>query len=178
MSNYKEPRLLDIKKFNDERGFFSETWNKDAFAAIGIEECFVQDNHSFSKRKGTLRGLHFQNPPFAQAKLIRCLNGSIFDVAVDIRKESKNFGKVYSAFLEKNDSKQFYIPEGFAHGFLSLSDNTEITYKCSKSYSSDSESSIRYDDPVLNIEWPIKDNLILSTKDREAPFLSESNNLF
>lgn len=166
--------VITPKRFSDERGFFSETYNRDRFHEAGITEEFIQDNHSLSVPAGTLRGLHFQAEPFAQAKLVRVVQGAIFDVAVDIRKASPDYGKWVSATITATAGNQIFVPAGFAHGFLTLEENTEVVYKVDNPYSQEHDRSIRYDDPKLAIDWPETDNdFILSDKDRRAPFLTD-----
>lgn len=161
--------LLIIKPdvFEDERGYFFESYNRAKFLAHGIDVDFVQDNESKSKR-GVLRGLHFQNPPFAQGKLVRVMRGSVLDVAVDIRNDSPTYGKWSSIVLSGQNKWMYWIPAGFAHGFLTLEDDTIFFYKCTNVYSKESEGAIRWDDPVLGIEWGISDPVI-SPKDEVAP---------
>lgn len=158
-----EPRVLE-----DERGFFMETYKWTDFVEFGIKERFVQDNHSKSVAKGVLRGLHFQKKPMGQAKLVRAIAGSIFDVAVDIRKNSPTYGKWISAFLSAENKKMLFIPEGFAHGFCTLEENTEVIYKCTNVYSTEDERGLIWNDKDINIQWPIE-NPILSEKDSELP---------
>ena len=148
--------LLVVKPrmFRDDRGFFVETWNRETFAAAGIATTFAQDNHSRSAC-GTLRGLHFQAGAPGQAKLIRCTRGRIWDVAVDIRPGSPTFGRHHAVELTPDDAAMFYIPEGFAHGFLALEDGTEVQYKCSTVYDAARESGLAWDDPDLNVPWPL-----------------------
>ncbi len=167
--------LLEIRptKHADERGFFSETWNAAAWREAGIEEQFVQDNHSLSAARGTLRGLHFQAPPAAQAKLVRVTRGSAFDVAVDLRPGSPTYRQWAGATLSAADWNQLLIPRGFAHGFLTLEPDTEVQYKASAAYSPDHDRAIRFDDPDLAIDWPLAaDDIIISGKDRAAPLLA------
>lgn len=176
---FPEPKLIDVKRFYDDRGYFSEIWNKEEFLIHNIDLEFVQDNHSVSKKKGTVRGLHFQSPPFDQAKLIRCIKGSIFDVAVDIRSNSPLYGKVYSETLSETLGHQFFVPSGFAHGFMTLEDNTEVIYKCSNTYNKMSEGSINFNDPSINIKWPLpSEDIIASEKDLQAPMFMEFINPF
>ncbi|MEJ6734759.1 MAG: dTDP-4-dehydrorhamnose 3,5-epimerase [Flavobacteriales bacterium] len=158
--------VLEPKVFEDERGYFFESFNKKKFEDIGIKESFVQDNQSLSN-KNVLRGLHFQAPPFAQGKLVRVITGSVLDIAVDIRKESATYGKYFSVILSEQNKKMFWIPPGFAHGFLTLEDQTIFSYKCSGDYNPSSEGSLLWNDPQLNIEWNI-DEPIVSAKDQEA----------
>ena len=163
--------VLEPKVFEDERGYFFESFNKKKLEDIGIKESFVQDNQSLSN-KNVLRGLHFQAPPFAQGKLVRVIKGSVLDVAVDIRKDSPTLGNYFSVILSEQNKKMFWIPPGFAHGFLTLEDQTIFSYKCSGDYNPSSEGSLLWNDPHLKIEWNI-DQPIVSAKDQEAqPFIS------
>ena len=159
--------IIEPNIFVDERGYFYESYNKDDFINNGIESCFVQDNQSLSE-KNVLRGLHFQKPPFVQAKLITVIKGSVLDVAVDLRKNSKTYGKYFSIELSESNKRMFYIAEGFAHGFLTLEDNTIFSYKCSNFYNKDSEGALLWNDIDVDINWGIQ-NPILSAKDKEAP---------
>jgi len=168
--------LIEPKVFKDERGFFLETYKMPDFIAYGIKGNFVQDNHSRSV-KGVLRGLHYQNPPFAQGKLVRVVKGEIFDVAVDIRKGSSSYGKWVGVILSEENKKMLYVPEGFAHGYCALSEIAEVLYKTTNVYSPQSDAGIIWNDRDLNIEWPIK-KPILSEKDRKWPTLKEANNKF
>jgi len=168
--------VIQPKIFQDARGYFYEPYNKKAFAEVGIPEDFVQDNQSFSQ-KGVLRGMHLQNPPHAQAKLLRVLQGSILDVAVDIRKASPTYGKYYSIELSAENKTQFYVPKGFAHGFLTLEDNTILLYKCSDFYNKASEESIVWNDPDIAIPWNIAQP-ILSEKDLNGKKLKEFKSQF
>lgn len=162
-------------RFGDERGFFSEVYNMAVWTQNGIPVEFVQDNHSLSVSAGVLRGLHYQTPPFAQAKLVRVVRGAVFDVAVDIRRNSPTFGKWVGIEISAEKGNQLYIPSGYAHGFLTLEPNTEFLYKVSNYYSPAHDHSIRFDDPEIGVEWPIADTQpLLSEKDRNAPFLSEA----
>lgn len=167
--------LLELRprRFNDERGFFSEVWREDHLAEIGIRSRFVQDNHSYSRKRGVLRGMHFQMPPTAQDKLVRVSRGAIFDVAVDVRSGSATFGRWEGIRLSSGEWNQLFIPEGFAHGFVTLEDDTEVVYKVSSVYTPESERAIRFDDPEIGIEWPVEvDAVIISDKDRAAQSLS------
>jgi dTDP-4-dehydrorhamnose 3,5-epimerase len=162
--------LIEHTAYNDERGWFKELWNEEAFKELNIHTRFVQANISKSKY-GTLRGLHFQKPPFEQAKLVHCISGEIFDVAVDIRKGSQTFGKYVSAVLSGENHKSIFIPRGFAHGFLVTSNEGAIVeYLVDNKYSKESESGIRWDDQSINIQWPFKP-LIVSDKDNTLPYL-------
>lgn len=161
--------IFKTKKFIDKRGVFYESYNKKDLFKIGISDNFVQDNSSYSKQMGTVRGLHFQKPPFEQAKLIRVNNGKIQDVIVDLRKKSKSFGNYQSFIISKENGYQLFIPSGFAHGFCVLEKNTEVFYKTSKYYSSTHEEAILWNDKLLSINWKIKTNkAILSLKDQKA----------
>ena len=168
---FSEVLIITCKEFPDERGYFSEYFNKSAFHEVsGHATTFVQDNFSLS-RKLVLRGLHFQKKPFAQAKLIRVLRGEIFDVVVDLRKKEKTFGKWAGIRLDGVDNKMLYVPEGFAHGFLALSDKTELLYKCSSYHNKDSERTLCWSDNTVSISWPSEipiSNLIISEKDRNG----------
>jgi len=158
--------VIEPKVFGDERGFFFESFNQKAFnEAVGHEVVFVQDNHSRSL-KNVLRGLHYQLPPKAQGKLVRVIQGEVFDVAVDIRKESATFGKWVGEILSAENKKQLWIPPGFAHGFLTLSDTADFLYKTTDYYAPELERCIRWDDPVLGIEWPGAVDAMVSDKDR------------
>lgn len=170
--------LLEPRRFGDSRGFFAETYNGRAYRDAGIECEFVQDNHSLSDKVGTVRGLHFQKPPAAQAKLVRCGRGAIFDVAVDIRTGSPTYGKWVGYELSADNGLQLFIPAGFAHGFMTLKPGSEIVYKCSDYYAPETEGSVRWDDPDLGIEWPKVENPVLSEKDAEAPSLSQIKSPF
>lgn len=160
--------IFEPKIFGDERGFFFESFNHKLFEeAVGYPVTFVQDNHSKSS-KGVLRGLHYQLPPHAQGKLVRCVSGEVFDVAVDIRKTSPTFGQWVGVHLSGENKRQLWIPEGFAHGFVTLSETAEFLYKTTNYYAPQSEGSIRWDDPQVGIEWPIEGEISLSKKDQEA----------
>jgi dTDP-4-dehydrorhamnose 3,5-epimerase len=166
--------LIEPKVFEDDRGFFFEAWNGQSFeSATGLDVDFVQDNHSGSTRH-VLRGLHYQVPPVPQGKLVRAVKGSIFDVAVDIRESSATFGKWVGVELTEENREQLWIPPGFAHGFVALSDWAEILYKASGYYSAEHDRSIRWDDPDIGIEWPIDGEPTLSDKDRAAPLLRDA----
>lgn len=167
--------IIEPSVFADNRGFFTETYNRKVFAENGIDVQFIQDNHSRSS-KGVLRGLHFQKPPFAQDKLIRCTRGEVFDVAVDLRKNSPTFGQWEGVILSEDNKKMFFIPKGFSHGFLVLSDIVDFQYKCSNFYNKESEGGLLWNDPDLKIDWPQMENLILSEKDKLWPKLEEIKN--
>ena len=166
-------------RFEDQRGFFSEVWSAEQMAEAGFDVDFVQDNHSSSVAKGVLRGLHFQVPPAAQHKLIRVSRGSVFDVAVDIRRDSATFGQWVGTILSADHWNQLLVPPGFAHGFLTLEEQTDVQYKVSAPYRPDLDCAIRFDDPAIGIEWPIAaDQIVLSDKDRAAPLLSAAETGF
>ncbi|MCX6393344.1 MAG: dTDP-4-dehydrorhamnose 3,5-epimerase [Solirubrobacterales bacterium] len=163
--------LVQPSVHGDDRGFFAETWRADSWPAAGVDAEFVQDNHSRS-RKGTLRGMHFQTSP-GQAKLVRCANGSVLDVAVDLRKGSPTWGEWEAHELSDANMRQFYIPVGFAHGFLVLSDEADFTYRCSNYYDGATEAGIAWDDPEVAIDWPSDIDILVSDRDREAPSLAD-----
>jgi dTDP-4-dehydrorhamnose 3,5-epimerase len=170
--------IFDPPVYEDERGFFFESYNEKTFHKQGIVNRFVQDNQSFS-RYGVIRGLHYQLGPYAQAKLIRVLQGRILDVAVDLRKNSPSYGKCMSIELSGDNRRQFFIPQGFAHGFSVLSETAEVSYKCDAFYHKDSEGGIRFDDPALNIDWGIPaGKAIVSPKDMDLPVFAECRNNF
>lgn len=168
--------MIEPRVFRDERGFFMESYKQSEFAAFGIKERFVQDNHSRS-RKGVLRGLHYQNPPRAQGKLVRAVSGEIFDVAVDIRKGSPTYGRWVGVNLSEENMRMLYIPPGFAHGFLTLSDMADVMYKTTDEYSPEHEAGIIWNDPEIGIKWPL-DEPVLSPRDARWPPLSDAVNGF
>ena len=171
--------ILTPKRFGDARGFFSETWNRRALRAAGIDIDFVQDNHSLSLEAGTVRGLHFQAPPHAQAKLVRCGRGALFDVAVDLRRGSPSFGQWVGVELSFENARQLLIPAGFAHGFVTRAPETEIIYKCSDYYAPECEGAIRWDDPEIGIDWQLGAHApVLSEKDAAAPGWREFDSPF
>jgi dTDP-4-dehydrorhamnose 3,5-epimerase len=163
-------KVLTPNRFGDARGFFSESWNAARMAAAGLDYGFVQDNHSFSARAGTLRGLHFQAPPHAQAKLVRCGRGRLWDVAVDIREGSATFGQWFGTELSFENGRQLLIPQGFLHGFVTLTDDCEIVYKCSDFYVPECDGAVAWDS--CGIDWPLQGAPILSDKDAAARPLS------
>jgi len=172
-------KILTPKRFGDERGFFSESWNARAMAEAGLGYDFVQDNHSVSARVGTVRGLHFQSPPHAQAKLVRCGCGVLYDVAVDIRAGSPTYGKWVGVELSFENGKQLMIPAGFLHGFATRAPDTEIIYKCTDYYAPDCDGAVRFDDPDIGIDWGLGDLApLLSDKDAKAPLLSQLDPVF
>lgn len=161
------PLVLQPKVFYDERGYFYESYNADAFKNAGIPDVFVQDNQSLSQ-KGALRGLHFQDPPYAQGKLVRVIKGAVYDVIVDVRKDSPTYGKHYGIELTEENFTMFWVPPGFAHGFVTLKDNTIFTYKCTNVYNKASEGGLLWSDPALGIDWNIE-SPIVSDKDKVLP---------
>jgi dTDP-4-dehydrorhamnose 3,5-epimerase len=174
----KEVILFEPKIFKDHRGYFYESYNSESLAQIGINSTFVQDNQSKST-KGVLRGLHFQTGEAAQAKLVRVLEGEVLDVAVDIRKNSPTFGKYVSAILSAENNRQMFVPRGFAHGFVVLSETATFFYKCDNFYCKELEGGIIYNDPEISIDWQIKtDEIILSEKDLILPELKDAPILF
>lgn len=171
--------IVTPDRFGDARGFFSESWNRKAMEAAGIDIDFVQDNHSFSSKQGTVRGLHFQAPPHAQAKLVRCGRGRLFDVAVDIRKGAPTYGRWVGTELSFENGRQLLIPAGFLHGFATLEDDTEVIYKCSDSYAPECDGAVRFDDPQIGIDWGIDpEAAVLSDKDAKAPLLRDFDSPF
>lgn len=170
--------VLTPQRHGDARGFFSESWNAQRMAKAGLDYNFVQDNHSLSMAEGTLRGLHYQAPPFAQAKLVRCGRGAFFDVAVDIRRGSPTFGQWVGVDLSFENGKQLMIPAGFLHGFVTRAPETEIIYKCSDFYNAEADGAVRWDDPDIGIDWGLTAAAILSEKDQKAPLLAEIGPVF
>ncbi|UFH35743.1 dTDP-4-dehydrorhamnose 3,5-epimerase [Flavobacterium acetivorans] len=174
----KDLVVIEPIVFGDERGYFFEAYSKTKFEDLGIAIDFVQDNQSFSK-KGTLRGLHYQNPPYAQTKLVRVLEGEIIDVAVDLRTDSATYGKAFSVLLSAENKKQLLVPQGFAHGFSVISETAVVLYKCDQFYNKESEGGIRFDDPSLNIDWGIDlADAIVSEKDLVLPHFEDCNRGF
>lgn len=171
-------KLFVPQRFNDKRGFFATTYNRKNYSKMGIDLEFVQDNHSFSFDAGTIRGLHFQVPPYAQGKLIRCGSGALFDVAVDIRRGSPTYGQWEGYELSAKNGHQLYIPIGFAHGFITLEPNSEIAYKCTNYYAPEAEGSILWNDPDIRIAWPEVKKPILSEKDATANLLANFESPF
>ena len=169
-------KLLTPRVFADSRGWFSETWNARTLAAAGIEANFVQDNHALSTTKGTVRGLHYQRAPHAQDKLVRVLAGAILDVAVDIRRGSPTFGQHVTAMLSADNRQQLWVPKGFAHGYLTLTDNAEIAYKVTDFYAPECDAGIAWNDPALAIAWGIDEaDAVLSDKDVKLPPLARAD---
>ena len=163
--------ILEPRRHGDERGFFSESWNARQMAGAGLDVAFVQDNHSLSTETGTLRGLHYQAPPHAQAKLVRCGRGSLFDVAVDVRRGSATYGRWFGLELSFDNGRQLLIPTGFLHGFVTLEPDTEIIYKCSDYYAPEADGAVRWDS--CGIDWPLSAPPRLSPKDAAAPALAD-----
>lgn len=171
------PLVLIPRRFEDERGWFCETWNKDRLARTGIAIAFCQDNHSLSGPAGTVRGLHFQSPPHAQTKLVRCLRGRIFDVIVDIRRTSPTFGQWAGVELSADNGRQLLVPKGYAHGFLTLEPNCEVAYKVDDFYAPECDGGLAWNDPAIGIDWPLGADAglpgpVLSAKDAALPPLS------
>lgn len=172
-------KIITPARFGDRRGFFSESYNCQRMAEHGIDTEFVQDNHSMSAQVGTVRGLHFQSPPHAQAKLVRCGRGRLLDVAVDIRRGSPTFGKWESVELSHDNGRQLLVPVGFLHGFATLEPDTEVIYKCSDYYAPECDGAVRFDDPAIGVDWGIAQaDAVLSEKDAAAPMLAELDSPF
>ena len=169
--------IIEPEVFGDNRGFFMESWNKKKMAEAGLDYDFVQDNHSKSTVKGTLRGIHFQKGDKAQAKLVRCVKGAVLDVAVDLRKNSPTFKQWVGVELSEENKKQLLIPRGFGHGFVTLTDDVEFLYKADNYYAPEADAGVRWDDLEIGVEWGIE-NPILSEKDKKNPFLKECKELF
>lgn len=170
--------ILEPQVFGDHRGWFMESWSVKNLEECGIYCSFVQDNQSYTAHKGTLRGIHYQQNPMAQAKLVRVVCGSVVDVAVDLRKGSPTYGKWTAVELSAENKKQFFIPQGFGHAFLTLTNDVEFCYKCDNLYSKECDRGIHWDDPLINIDWKrlgLEGEPVLSPKDAESPFLSESD---
>lgn len=171
--------ILEPQVFGDHRGWFMESWSDKNMEDVGIKVRFVQDNQSFTAKKGTLRGIHFQQNPMAQAKLVRVIRGAVVDVAVDLRKGSPTFGLWTSVKLSAENKRQFFLPQGFGHAFLTLTDDVEFCYKCDNLYRKECDRNIRWDDPLINVDWRslglIGDMPVLSDKDATAPLLEESD---
>jgi len=170
----KDVLVIEPDVFGDHRGWFMESYNKTKFADMGIDVEFVQDNHSMNVAVGTLRGLHFQKAPTSQTKLVRCIKGALLDVVVDLRKDSPTYKEWVGEELSAENKKQLMVPEGFAHGYITLTDDVEMQYKVDKLYSPENDRSIRFDDPEIGINWGNIDPII-SDKDKSAPFLKDSD---
>ena len=169
--------IIEPDVFGDNRGFFMESWNKKKMAEAGLDYDFVQDNHSKSTVKGTLRGIHFQKGDKAQAKLVRCVKGAVLDVAVDLRRNSSTFKQWVGVELSEENKKQLLIPRGFGHGFVTLTDDVEFLYKADNYYAPEADAGVRWNDPEIGVEWGIE-NPILSEKDKKNPFLKNCKELF
>lgn len=174
-TSLRDVLIVEPEAYEDDRGLFFESWNAASFAAVtGSDAVFVQDNHSRSRR-GVLRGLHYQVPPHEQGKLVRAVRGSVFDVAVDIRRSSPDFGKWTGVELSARNRRQVWVPSGYAHGFQALSDTADVLYKTTAYYAPTSDRSIRWDDPAIGIDWPLASDPILSEKDARAPLLADAD---
>ena len=173
-TDIKDVIIIEPKVFGDKRGWFTETYSKEKFKNLGVDIDFIQDNHSFSSEKGTLRGLHFQLNPKSQSKLVRCTKGSMLDIVVDLRFGSPTYKKWIAVELTEENKKQLLVPKGFAHGFVTLTEGVEVEYKVDEYYSPENDRSIRYDDPEIGINWGVS-NPILSDKDLNAPLLKDSD---
>ncbi len=172
-------KLIRPKRFGDDRGWFVETYNRDKYLNLGVGVRFVQDNHSLSRSPWVLRGLHFQTPPRGQDKLVRCVKGKIWDVAVDVRRGSPSFGQWVAAELSAENGCQLFVPVGFAHGFLTLEPDTEVEYKVSDLYAPDNDGGLIWNDPALNVAWPLGDaQPVLSDKDRRLPSVADFDSPF
>jgi dTDP-4-dehydrorhamnose 3,5-epimerase len=172
-------KLIQPKRFGDDRGWFVETYNHDKYVKLGVAVRFVQDNHSLSRSPWVLRGLHFQTPPRGQDKLVRCVKGRIWDVAVDVRRGSPTWGRWVGAELSAENGRQLFVPVGFAHGFVTLEPDTEVEYKVSDLYSPENDGGLIWNDPELAIAWPLGDaSPVLSDKDRRLPSLADFQSPF
>lgn len=169
--------IIEPDVFGDNRGFFMESWNKKKMSELGLDYDFVQDNHSKSTVKGTLRGIHFQKGDKAQAKLVRCVKGAVFDVAVDLRKNSPTFKQWVGVELSAENKNQLLIPRGFGHGFVTLTDDVEFLYKADNYYAPEADAGVRWNDPDIGVAWGVE-NPILSEKDKKNPFLKDCRELF
>ena len=174
-----EVRLIETRRFGDARGWFSETYAEAKYAALGVDERFVQDNQSYSAHAGTIRGIHFQTPPHAQAKLVRCVRGSIVDYAVDLRNGSPTYGQVAFATLSADVGRQLFVPVGFGHAFVTLEADTEVAYKVSDIYAGDCDGGVAWDCPDIGIDWPLPTSgPVLSDKDTALPRLADFDSPF
>ncbi|MEP7229614.1 MAG: dTDP-4-dehydrorhamnose 3,5-epimerase [Ginsengibacter sp.] len=169
----KDLFTVELDLFRDDRGFFARTFCKEEFAEAGLEVEWLQINHSYTAKKATLRGMHFQNPPYKEIKLVRCISGAVYDVAIDLRKDSSTFLEWFGTELSTENKRMIYIPGGFAHGFLTLTDNCEIIYHHSNYYTPGAEGGIKFDDPTINIIWPTAVNGI-SDRDKNHPYVTEN----
>jgi len=165
----KDAYIIQLEKHDDERGFFAQAWCRKEFESHGLNPHVVQANIALSRKSGTLRGLHYQLPPYEEAKLVRCIRGAIYDVMIDLRKDSSTFKQWVGQELTSEDYQMLYIPEGFAHGYFTLVDNTEVFYQVSKFYAPNYESGVRWDDPAFDIKWPAANDLIVTDKDKNWP---------
>ncbi len=172
-TNLEDAFVIDIEKKEDDRGFFARTFCANEFSENNLDSKFVQANTSFNYKKGTLRGMHFQKPPYEEDKLVRCTKGSIFDVMIDLRKESPTYKKWFGVELTEENRKSLFVPKGFAHGYMTLEDNTEVTYLVTQFYTPEADSGIKFNDPAFNIEWPMTP-VIVSEKDANHPAYEES----
>ncbi|MBV1868736.1 MAG: dTDP-4-dehydrorhamnose 3,5-epimerase [Marinosulfonomonas sp.] len=177
-SDLPDVKIITPARHGDARGFFSESYNRATLAEHGIDTEFVQDNHSVSATVGTVRGLHYQSPPHAQAKLVRCGRGALFDVAVDIRRGSPSFGQWVGVELSAENGRQLLVPAGFLHGFVTREADTEIIYKCSDHYSLECDGAVRFDDPEIGIDWGLTGPAVTSAKDEAAPLLAQIDTPF
>jgi len=169
----KDSFLIELKPHGDDRGFFARLFCKEVFAELGLDPHITQINNSFSAPKGTLRGLHYQLAPYAETKIVRCIQGSFYDVIVDLRPDSPTYKQSYGAVLSAANRRMMYVPKGFAHGFLTLEENSEVIYFVTQAYNKEHERGIRWDDPFFNIEWP-ESPQIISERDRQHPDFTES----
>jgi len=176
-TKFEDAVLIEPKVFGDHRGFFTESYNKEMFKQNGIDIEFIQDNHSLSQQSGTLRGMHYQLKDKAQTKLVRVTRGAIYDVILDIRKSSPTYGEWQGFILSADNKRQLLVPKGFAHGFCTIVENTEVQYKVDELYSPEHDRGIAWNDPTLNIDWPFN-NPVLSDKDTKHPTLAEADNNF
>ncbi|MGC4104638.1 dTDP-4-dehydrorhamnose 3,5-epimerase [Ferruginibacter sp.] len=172
-TSLKGSYIVELNAFTDERGWFARTYCKKEFEAIGHNSEWVQMNHSYTKQKGSIRGMHYQLPPFSEIKMVRCIAGAVYDVIIDLRKESPTFLQWFGTELSAENRKMLYIPEGFAHGFQTLSNDCELIYHHSQFYTPGAEGGIRYNDPAVNINWPLPANNI-SARDEQHPLLNEN----
>ena len=165
----KDAYVIELERLNDERGFFARSWSPKEFAAHNLNSTLVECNISFSLKKGTLRGMHFQRAPYEQAKLVRCTRGSIYDVIIDLRESSPTFKHWLGLELTAENRRMLFVPEGFAHGFQTLEDNTELVYQMSTYYAPESSGGVRWNDPAFNIQWPPVDERVIATRDQQYP---------
>ncbi|MCG7853997.1 MAG: dTDP-4-dehydrorhamnose 3,5-epimerase [Methanosarcinaceae archaeon] len=168
-SHLKGAFVIELEKIEDNRGFFARAWCKREFEAHGLNSRLVQCNLSFNRYRGTIRGMHYQETPYQEAKLVRCTSGAVFDVIIDLRRESPTYLEWIGVELTAENRKMLYVPENFAHGYQTLEENTEVFYQVSQFYSPESERGVRWDDPAIGIEWRVSDNLMISEKDKSRP---------